>query len=187
MSSPAVIILSAPSGAGKTSLARRLVERHASVAVAVSHTTRAKRRGEREGVDYFFVGEEEFAAMVTAGDFLEHAEVFGNRYGTSKEAIARLAAAGRHAILEIDWQGARAVRERFAEARSIFIMPPSVDALRLRLLQRSQDDAATIAKRMQAAEDEMSHKNEYDYVIVNDDFDSAFAKLEGILREIEGG
>ncbi len=181
MSSPAVLILSAPSGAGKTSLARTLVARRADVALAVSHTTRPRRPGERDGSDYHFVDEAEFEAMIAANRFIEHATVFGNRYGTSAHAVETLIARGKHAILEIDWQGARAVRRRFPQARSVFVMPPSLAALEERLKFRRQDTDEVIAARMRAAADEMSHREEYDYVIVNDHFERALAKLEAIL------
>ena len=181
MSAPAVIILSAPSGAGKTSLARRLVACRPDAALAVSHTTRPQRPGEKDGVDYYFVDKAGFEAMIAAGRFIEHATVFGNYYGTSVEAIETLISGGKHAILEIDWQGARTVRRKFPEARSVFIMPPSLEALEERLKSRRQDADEVIAGRMRAAVNEMSHRDEYDYVIVNDQFDQAFARLEAIL------
>ena len=178
-----VLILSAPSGAGKTSLARQLIAKRGDAALVVSHTTRAQRRGEQHGIDYYFVDEAEFINMIAANQFIEYATVFGNRYGTSADSIERLIAADKHAILEIDWQGAREVRRQFPQAKSVFIMPPSVAALESRLKSRRQDDDEVIAKRMRAAVDEMSHKNEYDYVIVNDDFDQALARLEALLPE----
>lgn len=184
MSSPAVIILSAPSGAGKTSLARKLVERRPDVALAVSHTTRSQRPGEEHGVDYYFVDEAGFEAMIAKNRFIEHATVFGNHYGTSAEAIEMLISRGKHAILEIDWQGARTVRRKFPDARSVFIMPPSLAVLEERLKSRKQDAAEIIAGRMRAAMTEMSHKDEYDYVIVNDQFDQAFDRLEALLPEL---
>jgi len=180
-SSPAVVILSAPSGAGKTSLARRLVATRPDAALAVSHTTRAQRPGEVDGVDYHFVTKDAFEAMMAAGAFIEHASVFGNHYGTSAAAIDALLSAGKHAILEIDWQGARAVRRQFPDAKSVFVMPPSLDALEHRLRARRQDADAVIARRMRAAQDEMSHKDEYDCIIVNERFDDALAELEAVL------
>lgn len=179
--SPAVIILSAPSGAGKTSLARRLVARRPDAALAVSHTTRAQRPGETHGVDYYFVDAAAFAAMIAAGRFIEYASVFGNHYGTSADAIEALISRGKHAILEIDWQGARAVRRQFPAAKSVFVMPPSLDALEQRLRARRQDADAVIAERMRAARDEMSHASEYDYIIVNEQFEHALAELEAVL------
>lgn len=187
MALPDVIILSAPSGAGKTSLARKLIQTRADVALAVSHTTRPQRPGEQHGVDYCFVDQAEFAEMIAAHCFIEHACVFGNQYGTSRHAIETLISQGKHAILEIDWQGARAVRCQFPQAKSIFVMPPSLAVLERRLKARKQDGASTIAMRMRAAKREMSHKNEYDYVIVNDQFEQAFAKLEAILDTLQNG
>ncbi len=174
-------MLSAPSGAGKTSLARKLVQTRPDVALAVSHTTRRQRPGEQHGADYYFVGNARFMAMIAARRFIEHATVFGNRYGTSKQAVTALISRGKHAILEIDWQGARAVRRKFPHARSIFIMPPSLDSLQRRLQARQQDGDATIAVRMRAATHEMSHQHEYDDIIVNDQFEQAFAKLAAIF------
>jgi len=179
--SPAVLILSAPSGAGKTSLARRLVAKRPDAALAVSHTTRAQRPGETEAVDYYFVTAAQFEAMIAAGRFIEYATVFGNYYGTSADAIAALISGGKHAILEIDWQGARAVRRQFPDAQSVFVMPPSLDALEQRLRARRQDADAVIAARMRAAQDEMSHAGEYNHIIVNDHFDHALEKLEAVL------
>ncbi|MDD9858285.1 MAG: guanylate kinase [Gammaproteobacteria bacterium] len=180
-------MLSAPSGAGKTSLARRLVARRPDVALAVSHTTRAQRPGETHGVDYYFVDAPEFEAMIADGRFIEHATVFGNYYGTSVRAIEALISRGKHAILEIDWQGARAVRRQFPGAKSVFVMPPSMQALEQRLRARRQDADEVIAERMRAAKDEMSHAGEYDYTIVNDRFDRALAKLEALLPVAAGG
>ncbi|MGI9311036.1 MAG: guanylate kinase [bacterium] len=176
-----VLILSAPSGAGKTSLARKLVERRPDAALAVSHTTRARRPGETDGVDYHFVGEDEFEEMIAQNRFIEHATVFGNRYGTSAQAVEALISRGRHAILDIDWQGARAVRRRFPAARSVFVMPPSLQALEDRLRARRRDADEVIAARMRAARDEMSHKDEYDHIIFNDRFEDALAALESLL------
>lgn len=181
MSAPAVIILSAPSGAGKTSLARKLIEQRADVALAVSHTTRRRRPGEADGVDYYFVDPAGFEAMIAQRRFIEYATVFGNYYGTSVEAIETLISQGKHAILEIDWQGARTVRRKFPDARSVFIMPPSLEALEERLKSRRQDDDEVIQKRMRAARNEMSHRDEYDHVVVNDQFDQAFARLAAVL------
>lgn len=184
---PAVLILSAPSGAGKTSLARRLVAKRPDAALAVSHTTRAQRPGETHGVDYYFVTSAEFEAMIAAGRFIEYATVFGNYYGTSARAIEALISGGKHAILEIDWQGARAVRRQFPGAKSVFVMPPSLQALEQRLRARRQDADEVIAERMRAARDEMSHADEYDYIIVNERFDRALAELEAILPAAAGG
>jgi guanylate kinase len=181
MSSPGVLILSAPSGAGKTSLARKLVESRQDVGLAVSHTTRPLRPGEEEGIDYYFVDKAKFESMIAADQFIEHATVFGNHYGTSVTAIETLISRGKHAILDIDWQGARNVRRKYPEARSVFVVPPSLTVLEQRLKLRKQDSEEVIASRMRLALDEMNHKDEYDYVIVNDQFDLAFAELAAVL------
>ena len=181
MSSPAVIILSAPSGAGKTSLAREVAKRRGDIVLAVSHTTRERRPSERDGVDYHFVARDEFETMIARRRFIEYAIVFGNYYGTSRAAIDAPLARGNHALLEIDWQGARNVRAQFPQARSVFIMPPSLDALKARLESRRQDRPEVIAGRMRAAEDEISHKDEYDCIIVNDQFDAAVSKLDAFI------
>lgn len=173
--------ISAPSGAGKTSLVNALLPTLADVQVSISHTTRAKRPGEVEGVNYHFVALNEFQRMIEQGDFLESAEVFGNRYGTSQRWVKETLAQGIDVILEIDWQGAEQVRRLMPEAVSIFILPPSRSALEQRLNGRGQDSAAIIEQRMKAAIDEMSHYPEGDYVIVNDDFQTALAELRAIF------
>ncbi len=177
MDSPGVLIVSAPSGAGKTSLTRALVESRQDVGLTVSHTTRPIRPGEESGVHYHFVDHAQFEEMVESGQFVEHAVVFGNRYGTSVQAIEDRLNEGKHAILEIDWQGARNVREAFPRAVSVFVMPPSLEALEQRLRDRGQDSEEVIAHRMQAARSEISHSNEFDKIIVNDDFEQALAQL----------
>ncbi len=174
-------IVSAPSGAGKTSLLKVLLEDADGIGVSVSHTTRAMRPGERNGVHYHFVDESTFKKMIAQGDFLEYAQVFDHYYGTSQAAVMAQLALGQDVILEIDWQGARQVRECFADAVDIFILPPSKVALRERLTGRGQDDDAIIARRMQDAEAEMSHYDEFDYVVVNDDFDTAVADLQAVI------
>lgn len=176
-----LFILSAPSGAGKTSLLRALIARHGRLAFSVSYTTRAPRPGEVSGRDYHFIDRARFEAMRKAGDFLESAWVFGNGYGTGVEDVERLRAAGRDVVLEIDWQGARQVRARIPEVVSVFILPPSRQILRTRLTGRGTDTEATIERRMAAASEEMAHWREYDYVIVNDDFERALGELEGIF------
>lgn len=184
MQSPGILILSAPSGAGKTSLARALVENRDDAGLTVSHTTRPRRPGEADGKDYHFVDHDRFRQMIHDGLFVEHAEVFGNCYGTSLAAIRTLTDAGRHAILEIDWQGARNVRREYPGARSVFIMPPSREALERRLRDRGQDSDAVIEKRMREADSEMGHRQEYDEVIVNEDFAQALDRLNSILSTL---
>jgi guanylate kinase len=177
-----LFILSAASGTGKTSLAQALVDRLADVAPSISHTTRAPRPGERHGEHYFFVTPAQFQTMVDRGEFLEYAEVFGNRYGTARAAVEALLAEGKRVIFDIDWQGARAIKRVWPRARSIFLLPPSRAALESRLRERRQDNPDVIARRTQAAVDEMRHYTEFDYVVVNDDFDSALADLEAIVN-----
>ncbi|MEK7322059.1 MAG: guanylate kinase [Pseudomonadota bacterium] len=182
MSHATLYIISAPSGAGKTSLVRTLLARLPTMALSVSHTTRAMRPGERDGVDYHFVTVADFKAMVAAGAFLEHAQVFDNFYGTSKAGIQVQLAEGRDVLLEIDWQGARQVRAAFPGAVGIFILPPSRQALEQRLRDRGQDGEEVIARRMRDAVAEMSHYNEYDYLVINDDFVRAEGDMEAIVR-----
>lgn len=180
-----LFIVSAPSGAGKTSLTRALVERGAAmrreVRISVSYTTRAPRPGEVDGVHYHFVSSERFAQMVDADEFLEHAEVFGRRYGTGRAATQALLDAGCDVILDIDWQGARLIRAQRDDAIGIFILPPSLDELERRLRGRGQDDETTIRARMAAAQAEIVHYSEYDYVLVNDDFEQALGELQTLL------
>ncbi|HZJ95150.1 MAG TPA: guanylate kinase [Thiopseudomonas sp.] len=175
-------IVSAPSGAGKTSLVKALMDSMAQVRVSVSHTTRSIRPGEVDGVNYHFTPREEFIEMLERGDFLEHAEVFGNLYGTSHPWVKQTLASGYDLILEIDWQGAQQVRKLIPEARSIFILPPTHQDLRQRLHNRGQDAADVIDLRMQQAIDEMSHYVEYDYIVINDDFATALEDLKAIFR-----
>jgi guanylate kinase len=177
-----LFIFSAASGTGKTSLAKALVESAPGVAFSVSHTTRAPRPGEQHGVHYYYVTREEFDRMVANGEFVEHATVFGNSYGTSKLAIEDQIQSGKSVILDIDWQGARAIKKWRPEAVSIFILPPSRAALRERLTNRKQDSREIIDRRMREAVAEMSHYNEFDHVVVNDDFDAALDDLKAILR-----
>ena len=181
-SSGTLYIVSAPSGAGKTSLVNALIKDDKRVSVSVSHTTRGKRPGEEHGVNYHFVSHDEFKALIDKNDFLEHAEVFGNFYGTSRSTLQQVLDRGDDLILEIDWQGARQVRELMPEARSIFILPPNLEALRQRLDGRGQDSAEIIAGRMKEAVSEMQHYDEYEYVIINDDFDAALEELKAVFR-----
>ncbi|RRV31954.1 guanylate kinase [Stutzerimonas stutzeri] len=175
-------IVSAPSGAGKTSLVKALVDAQPQVRVSVSHTTRAMRPGEVDGVNYHFVSREEFLARLERNEFLEHAEVFGNLYGTSQLWLEQTLAEGYDLILEIDWQGAQQVRRLMPQAKSIFILPPTQEALRQRLNNRGQDSDEIIEKRMREAVSEMSHYVEYDYLVINDDFAHALIDLQSIFR-----
>ena len=181
MNEGVLYIVSAPSGAGKTRLVKALLGRDPGVGLAISYTTRAPRPGEQDGVHYHFVSPERFAEMVAAGDFLEHAEVFGNRYGTAEASVRDQLAGGRDLVLEIDWQGARQVRSRFPEAVSVFILPPSAEVLDERLRGRGQDSDAVIAGRMARAREEMAHYAEYDYLIVNDRFETALGEFACVL------
>ncbi|MCQ9390687.1 guanylate kinase [Pseudomonas viridiflava] len=175
-------IISAPSGAGKTSLVNALIQAQPQIRVSVSHTTRAMRPGEQDGVNYHFVDRAEFTRMIDHGDFLEQAEVFGNLYGTSQSHLQQTLDEGHDLILEIDWQGARQVRAKMPHTRSIFILPPSQQALRQRLTNRGQDSDEIIENRMREAVSEMSHYNEYEYIVVNDDFAGALEDLKSIFR-----
>jgi len=175
-----LFVVSAPSGAGKTSLVRALVARAGALVVSVSHTTRARRPGEEDGVHYHFVDAATFEAMVAAGEFLEHARVFDHAYGTARGPVGARLAAGEDVLLEIDWQGARSVRAAMAEVVSVFILPPSVAELERRLTARG-DRPEVIARRMRDAVSEMSHYGEYDYLVVNDDFDRAAEGLVAIV------
>ena len=174
-------MLSAPSGAGKTSLVKALLETAPDVRFSTSYTTRPPRRGEVDGRDYFFVSPERFEAMASDGEFLEDAVVFGNRYGTAREQVTKLTAAGFHVLLEIDWQGARQVRAAVPDSLSVFILPPSLRELERRLRGRSTDSEETIRKRLAEARDDMTHWQEFDYAVVNDDFVEALEELRGIL------
>lgn len=175
-------IVSAPSGAGKTSLVKALVDAQPQVRVSVSHTTRAMRPGEVDGVNYHFVSREDFVTRLERNEFLEHAEVFGNLYGTSQRWLEDTLAEGFDLILEIDWQGAQQVRRLMPKAKSIFILPPTQEALRQRLNNRGQDSDEIIEKRMREAVSEMSHYVEYDYLVINDDFAHALIDLQSIFR-----
>lgn len=174
-------IVSAPSGCGKTSLVDALVASTNNILVSVSHTTRAMRPGERDGINYFFIESNEFQNMVKTHQFLEHAEVFGNWYGTSKAWVEEQLAADKDVILEIDWQGARQVKWMLPNSIGIFILPPSLNALQSRLQRRAQDDPNVIAQRMDQAGIEMSHYNEYEFLIINDDFERALQELKSVV------
>jgi len=174
-------IISAPSGAGKTSLVHAVVATLPSVVVSVSHTTRKMRDGEVDGKDYHYVDEPHFQKMIANDEFLEHANVFGNRYGTSKQQIQDQLLSGKDVILEIDWQGARQIRQLMSGCKSIYILPPSIQALRDRLQSREQDSDDVIESRMREAVSEMMHYTEFDYIVINDDFDQAREELASIF------
>jgi len=173
--------VSAPSGAGKTSLVAALIEANQNLTVSVSHTTRPMRPGEKDGVNYHFVDRDTFQAMLERSEFLEQAEVFGNLYGTSQLWVEEQLAAGVDVILEIDWQGAQQVKRLMPDTRAIFILPPSRDTLRERLTSRGQDDDTVIQRRMEQAEQEMSHYIESDFLVLNGDFDTALGELQSII------
>jgi guanylate kinase len=176
-----LIIVAAPSGGGKTSLVRKLVKTLDNIAISISHTTRKMRPGEKHGVDYFFIDTEQFLEMINANEFLEHAKVFNHHYGTSMAQINTRLQAGIDVVLDIDWQGAQQIRQIFPDAVSVFIIPPSLLALKQRLLNRRQDDNQVIGHRMRQAQDELSHFAEFDYLIVNDEFDKAVLELQAIV------
>jgi guanylate kinase len=177
-----LFIVTAPSGAGKTSLVRELLERDGRVRLSVSYTTRAARPGEEDGRDYHFVSREQFTAMRDAGEFLESAEVYGNFYGTSEQWIRSAMAAGDDILLEIDWQGAAQIQRLFPQAIGVFIVPPTLDVLHQRLTGRGQDSSDVIERRMAAAREDISHVGEFDYVIINDDFSVAVEDLSAVFR-----
>jgi len=176
-----LFVVSAPSGAGKTSLVKALIERRPELRVAVSHTTRKKRPEEVDGVNYHFVDEQSFKQMQQTGAFIESAHIFGNLYGTSQAEVDGILGAGHHIILEIDWQGAARIRQNLDNVVSIFILPPSLDSLKTRLLNRAQDDLETIAARFNAAISEIGHYREFDYLVVNDDFEQAVEDVQRII------
>lgn len=181
MQSGILFVVSAPSGAGKTSLVEALLERDSGLTLSVSCTTRAPRAGEQDGIHYHFLDRERFESAVAAGEFMEHAEVFGNLYGTRESDLRDPLASGRDLILEIDWQGARQVRRRFPNAVSLFILPPSLSELERRLRGRGTDSDEIIAQRLGQAHDDLGHWAEYDYLVVNDRFESALAQLGAIV------
>ena len=177
-----MLVLSSPSGAGKTTISRKLLERDGNLSMSISVTTRPRRPGEVDGNDYHFIDAAEFDRLVGAGALLEHAKVFGNYYGTPRAAVEAALAAGRDVLFDIDWQGTQQLAEKAREDLvSVFILPPSTRELERRLKARAQDSAAEVSRRMAKAADEMSHWAEYDYVIVNRDVDQAFAEVRAIL------
>ena len=177
-----LFVIAAPSGAGKTSLVRSLMERETSLRFSISYTTRPQRPNEVHGRDYFFVAREEFDRMVAAGEFLEHATVFDNSYGTARRQVEDSLAAGQDLILEIDWQGARQIRRALPECRSIFILPPSRPELERRLRGRGTDAEEVIQRRLRDAAGDMGHWREFEFVVVNDDFERALAELQAIVQ-----
>lgn len=177
-----LFVVVAPSGAGKTSLVKALLEREPNVHLSISYTTRAPRQGELDGRDYRFVGRAEFESMIAAGDFLEHANVYGNYYGTSRRWIEQELAGDHDVLLEIDWQGARQLRGLFPDMVGIFILPPSLAELRRRLEARGKDAPEAIERRMASAREEISHVLEFEYIIVNESFDSALMDLSAVVR-----
>ena len=177
-----LLVVAAPSGAGKTSLVNALLEADERLALSVSHTTRPGRPGERDGQHYHFVSEQAFERLVSENVFAEHALVFGHRYGTHAGFVEEQLERGLDVILEIDWQGAQQVREAIPDCRSVFILPPSLEALRGRLARRGTDSDSVITQRMQQARAEISHWREFDYLVVNDRFENALADLQAVLR-----
>jgi guanylate kinase len=178
-----LFIIAAPSGCGKTSLVKALLESSSKLSVSVSYTTRKPRNAEIDGKNYHFVSKERFGEMISNNDFVEFAEVFGNMYGTARSNIKEKLDANIDIILEIDWQGARQVRENMPNSISIFILPPSKNVLLQRLTDRGQDDEETISKRMKNSESEMSHYDEFEYLVINDQFDSALNDLKAIIQD----
>ena len=178
-----LLVLSSPSGAGKTTIARRLLDRDSQITMSVSVTTRAPRPGEVSGVDYHFIARDRFRAMTERGELLEYAEVFGNLYGTPRAPVEAALASGRDVLFDIDWQGTQQLAEALRDdVVRVFVLPPSSDALRDRLINRAQDSASVVAKRMAEASREISHWPEYDYVIVNTDIDESDAAIDAILK-----
>ena len=177
-----LFVISAPSGTGKTSLVRALINEDNAVGVAVSHTTRRQRLGETEGINYHFITERVFFQMIETNEFLEWATVFGHLYGTSIAATDKVLTRGQHLILEIDWQGASQIRQRIDSVETIFLFPPSHKALHDRLVSRAQDDKQTVEKRLANALEELSHYEEFDYLVVNDDFNVALNEVKQIVH-----
>jgi|TARA_B110000438_G_scaffold34151_2_gene33981 guanylate kinase len=177
-----LFIITAPSGAGKTTLVHELVSQDKNLSVSVSHTTRPARAGEENGVNYHFIEKSEFTTRLSEGDFLESAEVYGYHYGTSQLWVSEQLNKGLDVILEIDWQGAQQIRKLYPDTCSIFILPPSIEALTERLTERAQDDSETIDNRMQQAKGVMEHVAEANFVVVNDDFQTALQDIRAIIR-----
>ena len=182
MSEGRLFIVTAPSGAGKTSLIRELLSREGRLAVSISHTTRPMRKGEEDGVDYYFVSPEEFEQINGQNGFLERAEVFDHLYGTSRTEVERLQSEGLDVILEIDWQGAQRVRQKMPEAVSIFILPPSLSVLEARLRNRGTDDDGVISQRLAQARSDILHCRDFDHCVINDDFEEAVEQLRSLIQ-----
>ena len=182
-----LLIVAAPSGGGKTSLVNALLAADEKLVLSVSHTTRAPRQGEKNGVQYHFVTRDEFMALADKEAFLEHALVFGYHYGTHGKSLEKQLVQGLDVILEIDWQGAMQIRDAFPDCRSVFILPPSLNALRQRLARRATDSEEVINRRMRDAQAEILHWQEFDFLVVNDDFDTALDNLRAILRSLRLG
>lgn len=182
MSEGRLFIVTAPSGAGKTSLIRELLSREERLAVSISHTTRPMRKGEEDGVDYYFVSPEEFEQINGQNGFLERAEVFDHLYGTSRTEVERLQSEGLDVILEIDWQGAQRVRQKMPEAVSIFILPPSLSVLEARLRNRGTDDDGVISQRLAQARSDILHCRDFDHCVINDDFEEAVEQLRSLIQ-----
>jgi len=182
LNNPCLYVVAAPSGGGKTSLINALLEKDDRVSLSVSYTTRTARPGEQDGIHYHFIDDPAFIDLIGKNAFLEHAEVFGHRYGTGRDAVEKKLDAGFDVLLDIDWQGARQIRNSFPACCTIFILPPSLKALRNRLARRGQDSEEVIDRRMRKARAEISHSSEFDYLIINDDFDEALADLQSIIR-----
>lgn len=182
MTAGKLFVISAPSGTGKTTLVRALIEEDDAIGVAISHTTRRQRSGETDGINYHFITKQVFQHMVKTHEFLEWATVFEHLYGTSIAAVNKVLASGQHLMLEIDWQGAEQIRQTIDDIESIFIFPPSHRALRDRLMSRAQDDTETVKKRLSNALEELSHYREFDYLVVNDDFSVALNELKQIIH-----
>lgn len=177
-----LIIISAPSGTGKTSIVSALTESDRQLSLSISHTTRKPRPNEVEGQDYYFIGRDIFQAMANRGEFLESAEVYGNLYGTSHKWVKESLASGQDVLMEIDYQGAQQVRKTFPQVISIFILPPSYEQLEERLKQRGQDDQKTISRRLATVREEVSHVNEFDYVVINNELQEAIKDVKCIIR-----
>lgn len=184
---PLILIISGPSGAGKTTLSLALIANTPGTVIAVSHTTRLPRPGDKEGVDYFFVSKEAFRNQIDSGAMLEYAEVYGNLYGTSRDSIEKALSDGNNVILDIDWQGAQRIKAIYPESISFFILPPAGEEAKNRLLSRQQDTEQTIQMRMSAYKEQISHQNEYDHVLINTDIDETTGQLLDILNSARPG